>query len=98
MGIFLFSSTIGLLLLLLLLVVPPQIIIVATGFFFGFEQNRSWETFTDSISRTLEAFFPFFNLQEDRGLGDMILRATMLPMVGLLFITLRRKLERRFRH
>ncbi|MFL6490098.1 MAG: hypothetical protein ACJ70M_01195 [Nitrososphaera sp.] len=72
--------------------------IVATGIFFGFEQNRSWETFTDSLSRTLEAFFPFFNLQADRGLGDMTLRATMLPMVGLLFITLRRKLERRFRH
>ena len=33
--------------------------IVATGIFFGFEQNRSWETFTDSLSRTLEASFLF---------------------------------------
>jgi uncharacterized protein YjbI with pentapeptide repeats len=53
---------------------------------------------SDSISRTLTAFFPFFNLPNDSGLLEMILRATMIPLAGLLFITLRRKLERRFRH
>jgi hypothetical protein len=72
--------------------------ILATTIFFFFFQTPWGDPYLNSISRSLEAFLPFFNLEDDRGLGDMILRATMLPMVGLLFISLRRKLERRFRH
>lgn len=72
--------------------------ILATAVFFFFFQKEWGDPYLNSVSRSLEAFFPFFNLQDDRGLGDMILRATMLPMVGILFISLRRKLERRFRH
>lgn len=50
------------------------------------------------ISRTVTAFFPFFSLPENYGFLDVVLRVTVIPMAGLLFITLRRKLERRFRH
>lgn len=56
------------------------------------------KTVSDSISRTVTAFFPFFSLPENYGLLDVVLRVTVIPMAGLLFITLRRKLERRFRH
>lgn len=44
---------------------------------------------SDSIGRTLMVFFTFFfNSPNDPGLLEMILRATMLPYAGLLFITL----------
>lgn len=56
------------------------------------------KTVSDSISRTMTAFFPFFSLPENYGFLDVVLRVTVIPMAGLLFITLRRKLERRFRH
>jgi hypothetical protein len=53
---------------------------------------------SESITRTTEAIFPFFPLPENSGWLETALRVTMAPMIGLLFITLRRKLERRFRH
>jgi hypothetical protein len=56
------------------------------------------KTVSDSISRTVTAFFPFFSLPENYGFLDVVLRVTVIPMADLLFITLRRKLERRFRH
>jgi hypothetical protein len=49
---------------------------------------------SDSISRTPMAFIPFFSLLEKYEFPDVILRVTMILMAGLLFITLRRKLER----
>jgi uncharacterized protein YjbI with pentapeptide repeats len=52
----------------------------------------------DSMRKTTEAFFPLFPLPENSGWLGTTLKVTMVPIVGLLFITLRRKLERRFRH
>jgi uncharacterized protein YjbI with pentapeptide repeats len=79
----------------------PLIIIISAfifaTIFFSYERGWSMENF-DPVRKTLAAFFPFFSLNNDPSLPEMILKATMLPMVGLLFITLRRKLERRFRH
>jgi uncharacterized protein YjbI with pentapeptide repeats len=79
----------------------PLIIIICTfvlaTIFFTYENGWSIENFYP-VRKTLASFFPFFSLNDDPSLPEMILKATMLPMVGLLFITLRRKLERRFRH
>jgi hypothetical protein len=33
---------------------------IATASFLSFQEERSWDTFYDSVRRTLEAFFPFF--------------------------------------
>jgi hypothetical protein len=79
---------------------PLIIIICAFIFatiFFSYQNGWSMENF-DPVRKALASFFPFFSLNNDPSLPEMILKATMLPMVGLLFITLRRKLERRFRH
>jgi hypothetical protein len=79
----------------------PLIIIIfafiSATIFFSYENGWSMENF-DPVRKTLASFFPFFSLTDDPSLPEMILKATILPMVGLLFITLRRKLERRFRH
>jgi uncharacterized protein YjbI with pentapeptide repeats len=68
--------------------------------YFWYLKGLSMDTasVSESIKRTLEAFFPFFNLPEDSGLAEMILKVTALALAGLFLITLRRKLERRFRH
>ena len=76
------------------LMITISVFSIATLYFWYLEK---W-SISDSISRTLTAFFPFFSLPENYGFLDAVLRATMIPMAGLLFITLRRKLERRFRH
>ncbi len=54
-------------------------------------------TLEDSIKRSLSAFFPIFQLEKNE-LGDYLLRLAMFPILGTMFIALKRKLERRFRH
>jgi hypothetical protein len=81
------------------LAITISVFFIATLYFWYLKGwSTDTETISDSISRTLTALFPFFSLPEDYGLLDVVLRATMIPLAGLLFITLRRKLERRFRH
>ena len=58
----------------------------------------NYATFFDSVRKTLQAFLPFADFPKHNFLLEIILRAIMLPMVGLLFISPGRKLERRFRH
>lgn len=53
--------------------------------------------FTDAGKRSLSALFPFFELEKTE-LVDYFVRLTLLPILGTIFIALRRKLERRFRH
>lgn len=52
----------------------------------------------EAFSKTIVAFFPAFSLPAQPSFPEVALRAIMLPLTGLTFITLRRKLERRFRH
>ena len=81
------------------LAITISIFFIATLYFWYLKGwSMDAETISDSISRTVTSFFPFFSLPENYGFLDVVLRATMIPMAGLLFITLRRKLERRFRH
>ena len=47
-----------------------------------------------SLERT---FASFFHINE-KGLSDYVVRALSLPILGTLFIVLRRRFERRFRH
>ncbi len=50
-----------------------------------------------SIIRTISAFFPFYGFGTHLALSDLLLRIALLPLMGALFIALRRKLERKFR-
>ena len=47
-----------------------------------------------SLEQTLGSFFQI----NEGGLGDYIVRITSLPILGTMFIVLRRRFERRFRH
>lgn len=51
----------------------------------------------DAGKRSLSTIFPFFELQNHE-LVDYALRLILLPILGTMFIALRRKLERKFRH
>jgi hypothetical protein len=85
--------------LIMELAITTSIFFIATLYFWYLKGwSMDAKTVSDSISRTVTSFFPFFSLPENYGFLDVVLRATMIPMAGLLFITLRRKLERRFRH
>ena len=48
--------------------------------------------------RSVTSFFPFYSLDENTNAVDLIFKIVLLPTSGLIFISLRRKLERRFRH
>lgn len=48
--------------------------------------------------RSVTSFFPFYSLDENTGSVDLIFKIILLPVSALIFISLRRKLERRFRH
>jgi|SRR5215217_410290 len=81
------------------LIITASTFVTGTLYFWylkGFSMDAA--SLSDSIRRTLQSFFPFFSLPENPGLAEMILKATALPLAGLFVITLRRKLERRFRH
>jgi hypothetical protein len=81
------------------LAITISVFFIATFYFWYLGRwSMDAKTISDSISRAVTAFFPFFSLPEKYGLEDVVLRATMIPLAGLLFISLRRKLERRFRH
>ena len=41
-------------------------------------------TVSDSISRTVTSFFPFFSLPENYGFLDVVLRVTLIPMAGFV--------------
>jgi uncharacterized protein YjbI with pentapeptide repeats len=60
--------------------------------------NSTTITLLNAMSRTIKTFFPFFSLHEQAGVVDLLLRLSLLPIAGAIFITLRRRLERRFRH
>lgn len=61
--------------------------------------NDSWfELMKTSVMRSISAFFPFYGLNSDSGLSDLVLRIALLPISAALFIALRRKLERRYSH
>jgi hypothetical protein len=79
------------------LAITISVFFIAT-LYFWYTKGWTMNTISESISRTATAFFPFFSLPEGYELLDVILRASMIPMAGLLFIALRRKLERKFRH
>ena len=61
------------------------------------EWNKILPSLESSFTRTLSVVSPFFNLQENT-IIDYILRILLIPILGMMFISLRRKLERRFRH
>ena len=77
-----------------------SIFVTATVYFWYFLEGGSIDigSVSDSISRTLTAFFPFLDLPDNSGLLEIFLKATALAFTGLFVLTLRRKLERRFRH
>lgn len=52
----------------------------------------------DTIIRSISAFFPFYVFSSHNALSDLLLRIALLPMLGALFIALKRKLERRYYH
>ncbi len=60
----------------------------------------SWNSFVNSLLRSLNGFFPFydFNKEIQKSEIDFILRITLLPIMGSLFVALKRRLERKFRH
>jgi|CXWL01.1.fsa_nt_gi uncharacterized protein YjbI with pentapeptide repeats len=47
-----------------------------------------------TLERTLSSFFQI----ESNGLGDYLVRISSIPVLGALFIVLKRRFERRFRH
>lgn len=51
-----------------------------------------------AVVRSVTSFFPFYSLDENTGIDDLIFKIVLLPTSALIFISLRRKLERRFRH
>jgi len=82
------------------------IITAATIYFFSENMNNisdlpfeeafhlSWNK---AVIRSISSLFPFFELQNNQ-LIDYTLRIILLPILATMFIGLRRKLERRFRH
>jgi uncharacterized protein YjbI with pentapeptide repeats len=82
------------------LIIIASIFIAATVYFWYFLEGGSIDiaSVSDSIARTLTAFFPFLDLPPNSGLLEIFLKATALAFTGLFIVTLRRKLERRFRH
>lgn len=50
-----------------------------------------------SLIRTISTLSSFFNFQ-GQSVSDYLFRLCWVPIIGTLFISLRRKLERRFRH
>ena len=77
-------------------------------FWFGdsstFSNSNNFEPSLDSLYnsflRSLSGFFPFYDFDKkiQKSLVDFILRIMLLPIVGTLFVALKRKFERRFRH
>lgn len=51
----------------------------------------------NATKRSVSTLTPFFELQKTE-LSDYVFRLLTLPLLGTLFIALRRNLERRFRH
>jgi len=70
-----------------------------TGFhnvdIFHWNLVNTWKT---AFIRSLSAFFPFYTFGQFENLSDFVLRLILLPISGSFFISLKRKLERRFRH
>jgi hypothetical protein len=81
-------------------IIVTSIFVASTVFFLYFFEGWSIDitSVSDSISRTLTAFFPFLDLPANSGLLEIFLKAIALAFTGLFIVTLRRKLERRFRH
>jgi hypothetical protein len=82
-------------------IIIASIFVAATVYFWYTLERGSRDIVTgvsDSITRTLTTFFPFLDLPPNYGLLEIFLKAIALAFTGLFIVTLRRKLERRFRH
>lgn len=60
--------------------------------------SYEYDLLKESTIRSLSAFFPFYTFNKYNAISDFILRIILLPISGSFFITLKRKLERKFRH
>lgn len=68
---------------------------------FNFEMLSECQiaNFDETFNRTISGFFPFYTLHNgDLVTSDIVLRLLMLPISGMFLISLKRKLERKFRH
>ncbi|WP_428324914.1 pentapeptide repeat-containing protein [Nitrosopumilus sp.] len=63
-----------------------------------FANLPSQKIFYDALFRSITSFFPFYSLDKDTNYLDILLRIILLPISGAFFISLKRKLERKFRH
>ena len=63
-----------------------------------FQSGFGSEAMNNAIIRSISAFFPFYVFSSHNALSDLLLRIALLPLLGALFISLRRKLERKYRH
>ena len=54
--------------------------------------------FEQALTRTINASLPYFGMPENANITDYILKLSILPLLGTLFIALKRKLERKTRH
>ena len=77
------------------LIIIALALLGSTFFFLSVGTERSIEA---AIIRSVNSFIPFFNFPDDAKLIDYILGMILLPIGATLFIAMRRKLERRFRH
>ena len=59
---------------------------------------HSQEIVKDAGIRSLSSFFPFYTFNKYNTIADFLLRIILLPVSGSFFITLKRKLERKFRY
>ncbi len=59
---------------------------------------HSQEDIKIAVVRSLSAFFPFYTFSKYNTIADFLLRIILLPISGSFFITLKRKLERKFRY
>ncbi len=87
--------------------VAISILILGTCFFLYEETNLAQQAteppytgnpFENAVIRSLTSFFPFYGFDNQAGLVDLLFKMALLPVSGSMFIGLRRKLERRFRH
>lgn len=60
--------------------------------------NLIWTDPILPIMRSISAFFPLFGFDSSHAISDLLLRLALLPITAALFIALRRKLERKYRH
>ena len=84
-----------------------SILIFGTCFFLSEEMNLAKQVtdppyvgnpLENAVIRSLTSFFPFYRFDDKAGLADLLFKMALLPVSGSIFIGLRRKFERRFRH